>query len=98
MLAHNIDMAKVQNKIYHSDFWSLAMRSDDLRIRHFREEIIEKEAIIASKHAIIVAKEAVIESIQRRVQNLNDEYNDKHYGRKAITSADVAKLEKASDS
>jgi uncharacterized protein (DUF3084 family) len=91
-------MAKAQNKIYHSDFWSLAMRSDDQRVQQYRQEIGNQDAIITAKHAIIVAKETMIEVLQRRVQNLNDEYHNKHFNRKVTTSVDVAKLEQASDS
>ena len=37
-------------------------------------------------------KDALIEALQRRVQNISAEYNDKKFGQRATTLADVRKL------
>lgn len=37
-------------------------------------------------------KDALIDALRRRVSNINDEYNDKHTGRRGTTLEDVYKL------
>jgi len=84
-------MAKAQDRIYHSDFWSLATYSDDTHEHRYKKEISDKETIIADYYAVIMKRENEINMLQQRLENLNKEYNGKLSGRKGVTLADVYK-------